>query len=954
MGRTLSSDSANVTALPASPTGFTAGDYVYRTTAGYGAVPNAALATGMFDFGAIPSPVYSATATTSNELTYVEQLGGSQGSQVAAQLTNSNIVYAYATTTSFGSAATVNFRIETTSGTPVVAQTSTTMTANGTYGVSVIALPAGGFAIVCTSVVSGSAYNLSIRFYNADGTVATGVLSAGATITGLSTSTSRLKIQALTDGSVVIGYINNTTFELRKVTTAGFDATFGTSGVVTVVTRASATQYWDFITDSSNNIQVIFANATTAITMRRYNSSGVQQTTSNVSPLVGVQAAAIVLSSDGTIRGILQDSTGITTITWNGTTAALGTRIITSATPPGAGVLGAFAQGASGGYVVFYNAFISGSSGAFGLFFQAFSSSNIALAAATRVNSASAVNYRNQLTPIVVSGNTRVYFGVFQANAVGYTLDASSTASPMGIVYFAYSNTTYALVGVPTVNYNFGSQGPFSLGTYMRGVSTAATARFTIATTGTYGTTTNTLGATLIPKTSLDSGNAAFRIILAPLPNGEFVAVWVRHNTGETFISKYSVTGVLQVGPVSVGTGGGGNGRFSISVATFANGNILVTYNDATLTTLRFRIYTPSLTVVTSGDIDTGDYAIVSNAPVACASFGDGDHIAVLYNDSSGYLRVKCVQSTGTVTARLGTGLSFTTPWAQPQVIGFKSNAFAIAAFANDSSNSVYGCFYRKTGATTFVSGASSNFNNTMNNIGNAFLAGSPIATPGTAAYYIGANSGATAYKLISLNPLSNTNTLLSICDTTGLFSGLSLGGSYAATVGYTATGLPVLVANRAATSFLTLSVFTSPMDGNNAFTSGVTTTQATSSSSVNVSAIPHIGDAILIGYIDSNNFPAFTSIVASPFTVNTTLTAGTDISTSTLTLTPETGYSLQGISVTAAASGNSGLVQGRGTAALNSNYSAATPATTFDFRNPLTFGTNGLVIGRTVIMGNN
>jgi hypothetical protein len=946
MGRTLSGDSANVINLPASTTGFTAGDYVYRTTSGYGAVPNAALATGFFDPGALPTPVYSATATTSNELTYVEQLGGSQGSQVAAQLTNGNIVYAYATTTSYGSAATVNFRIETTAGVPVVAQTSTTMTAFGPFQVSVVALPAGGFAIVSTPTVSASAFNLTTRFYNADGTVATGVLSAAATITGNTTTTSRLKIQSLTDGSIIIGYINSNIFELRKVTTTGFDATFGTSGVTTVATRTSATQYWDFITDGSNNIQIIVAIGPTQVVMRRYNSSGVQQTTSTVSSLVGVQAAAIVISSSGTIRGILQDSTGITTLTWDGTTAALGTRIITSTTPPAAGALGAFAQGASGGYVVFYNAFISGSSGAFGLFFQAFDSSNVALATATRVNSASAINYRNQFVPIVVSGNTRIYFGVFQANAVAYNL--SSNSSPIGIAYFAYSNTTYALVGVPTINYNYGLIGPFALGAYARGASTAAIAKFTIATTGTYSGTT-ALGTTLIQKTLVDGNNATNRLSLAPLPNGEFVAVWNRSG-GAAFISKYSVTGVLQVGPVTVGTGGGG---VHASVATFANGNILVTYADATTSTLRFRIYTPSLTVVSSGDIDTA-VSIPTGAPVTCASFGDGDHIAVSFQDTSNYIQVKCVRSTGTVTAAFGSGLSATTSWTQAQVIGFKSNAFAITAFAADGSNSIYGMVVRKTGATSFIAGSSPVIGTNFSGISGAPCVGSPIATPGTAGYYIGGGVSSNQYRLISINPISNTASQLSVAETSGTFSGLSLTNTYGATVGYTATGIPVLVANRGTTAFLTLSAFTMPLDGNNISTFGVTTTLPTAGSVNSVTAIPHIGDAILIGYCDSNNYPAFVSIVASPITTTTTLTTGVDASFSSLNLTPEAGYSLQGISLTAAASGSSGLVQTRGTAVLNSNYSAATPTTFFDFRNPITTGTNGTVVGRTVTMGNN
>lgn len=951
MGRTLSSDSASVIALPASPTGFTVGDYVYQTTSGYGAVPNAALATGNFNLGAVASPDYEVTATTSNELTYVEQLGGSQGSQVAAQLTNGNIVYAYATgsASTYANPATVNFRIETTAGTSVVAQTSTTMTTQGPFNVGVVALPAGGFCIVASSPTgSNSSFGLSARFYNADGTAATAVLNSGLTIS-TSAVTNRLKLQALSDGSVILGYFvpNNAAF--RKVTTAGFDATFNSSGVYNAAVGTTVRQNWDFIVDGSNNIHIIFTSATANAQIARLNSVGQQQSSSAVTTLTGVAAVAIVLGSNGTIRGIVQDSTGITTLTWDGTTAAVGTRIITSSTPPGGGALGAFAQGASGGYVVFYNAYIGGTS-AIGLFFQAFSSADAALATATRVNSAIAINYRNQLTPIVVSGNTRVYFGVFQANAISYAM--ASSAVPMGIAYFTYSNTTYALVGAPTVGFNYGDQGPFALGEYMRGVSTAATARFTVATTGTYPINVP-LGTALIPKTLVDGNQTVIKLALAPLPNGEFVAVWVRNDTYVTLISKYSATGVLQVGPVTVSAVGTGNAPLTASVATFANGNILVTYSDATATTVRFRIYTPSLTVVTSGDIDTAAMLNQTPTPVTCASFGDGDHIAVLFRDSSNYMQVRCVQSTGTVTARLGVGLTSQTAWYQPQIIGFKSNAFTIAA-VDASTTVVRGFSVRKTGPTSFLGSAEFTIGASFSSIGNTTCVGSPIATPGTAGFYISGNTDGAAYRIISVNPLFSESNQLSIANTSGTLSGYTIGTASSGTIGYTATGLPVIVASRGATANVTLSAFTNPMDTGSANTAGVTTALATSGSQVAVTAIPHIGDAILIGFIDDSNRAAFTSIVASPFTVSGTLTAGTDISTSTLSLLPQAGYSLQGISLTAAASGSMGLVQTRGTAALNSNYSASTPATNFDSRNPTTFGISGTIIGRTVIMGNN
>ena len=410
------------------------------------------------------------------------------------------------------------------------------------------------------------------------------------------------------------------------------------------------------------------------------------------------------------------------------------------------------------------------------------------------------------------------------------------------------------------------------------------------------------------------------------------------------------------VGPVTVSSTGSVNGTFFTTVATFANGNILVTYTDTSANTLRYQIYNSSLTVVTSGSIDTAVSSGGTNY-VSSTSFGDGSHVAVGFLDNTNFIQVRAVKSDGTVTARLGPGLTATTDWKYPQVIGLKSSAFVLAAYNNDTSNNVYSYVVRQTGASSFLAAASSTIQGsasfgTSNNNMNV----NPIPSPGTTAYFLGVDTGPSAYRLISMNPLINTGNQTDVQSFGGSFSGLSLsGGATPATIGYTALGTPVIVAAR--TAVLALSPFTPPMNGSSDITTAaitITTVSTYTGTSGGISAIPHIGEAILIGYLDSNQYPAFTSIAAMPFTTNATLTAGTDISTSTLVLTPEGGYSLQGISVTAAASGSSGLVQTRGTAALNSNYSAATPATLFDFRNPLTFGTNGMVIGRTVIMGNN
>jgi hypothetical protein len=220
--------------------------------------------------------------------------------------------------------------------------------------------------------------------------------------------------------------------------------------------------------------------------------------------------------------------------------------------------------------------------------------------------------------------------------------------------------------------------------------------------------------------------------------------------------------------------------------------------------------------------------------------------------------------------------------------------------------------------------------------------------------------STASALTITNINPGANAASQLNYIGLPAPFTGSTNASGWGAATGYTGAGTPVVVSNRNTSgSLLTLAPI-----GNSTFATGtnlsavsaITTALSTNIVGVNpvISAIPHIGEAVLIGYSDNNQCPAFVSIAALPFTVSFTLTAGTDVSATTLSLTQDTGYSLQGISITAAASGSSGLVQTRGTAALNSNYSAATPATLFDFRNPIASGASGTVIGRTVIMGNN
>jgi hypothetical protein len=725
------------------------------------------------------------------------------------------------------------------------------------------------------------------------------------------------------------------------VTTAGFDATFGTSGVSAIGVFNNNSKSWDFLVDASNEIHVIFRTAATDVVMRRYSAAGIQQTTSTVTTTSG-RAVAIARSSDNVIRGFLQRSTGVFIVTWDGATAALGAQIITIAVDVVGGAMEAFAQGASGGYVVLYSDFISGTVTSC-LFFQAFDSSNTPLAAATRANGLVTATYRMQFTPIVVSSNTRVYFGVFQLNETS----TGTYATPMGVAYFAYNNTTFALVGAPSATVPNFLVGPFALGSYNRQTSTPNTASFSVSSTGNY-TTNYTAGTLLIQKTLVDGAFSSTRVVLAPLPNGEFVVAWVRSSGALTRISRYSSDGALIAGPVTVATGGGAE---SCGVAVFANGNILVTHNVSSA--LSFTILTPALAVVTSGTISAASYTADNSVPVAVASFGIGNHIAVGFrNTTTVNYSVAVVRDNGTVTSIVSLTLPVRPVFGQ--IVPFKSSGFAVIATDNGTDNTsvMQACIVRQTGTTTFSAGSPSNYTAIFSPAN--FVAGStPTPSSGNVAYVISATgaSGAYQYSLGTINPRFNTSTQFPNGNFTGSPFANTVDSASGLTIGYTASGMPVAVSNaRTGSQFIAVQPINSSSSGNGFSANGAfTTTLATQGSTRGPSVISHVGEAVLISYSDSDGYPAFVSVAAAPFSVSTPLTAGVSISTSTLTLTPNSGYTMRGVSLTSAASGSAGLVQTSGVATLSSSYSAVTPATRYDFTNPITNGVRGVVVGRSV-----
>jgi hypothetical protein len=112
-------------------------------------------------------------------------------------------------------------------------------------------------------------------------------------------------------------------------------------------------------------------------------------------------------------------------------------------------------------------------------------------------------------------------------------------------------------------------------------------------------------------------------------------------------------------------------------------------------------------------------------------------------------------------------------------------------------------------------------------------------------------------------------------------------------------------------------------------------------------------GHNVLFVLLNSGQQITYCVINPTAYTYSTTLTAGVTPSNTTA-ISAAKGFSLMGVSSTAAPANGQGTVVINGPAQLNSNYSASTTGQNFDFRNPVTFGVSGVISGRNVnLIGN-
>jgi hypothetical protein len=964
MGRSLSTPALNAgVSTVASATGFAAGDYVYQMqTNASGTIPAGALATGTFDYNGISSSINPTSSTNNGNLNYVELNGGSTGGQAAAKLNNGNIVLVYCKNTPSLYLKIPYFKIVDSTGATVVAETAvSTATVGGKNSVSVCVLPNNNF-VVCFSysaAAAASPFQLAYRIFQENGTVVTAAIIGSVSFTSNTASSgSLIKIKPRSDNSFIMMAYDGKTVRFQAANAAGFLATFfaGAASYQKTLLSDNGGQYADFAIRSDNTIHIFYVLNQGQLSYDVLSSTGAVTATGNIGSVIqNIFCVSCTLMPSGSVNvfyyGI--DTTGcfIGGYSWNGTAATFIARVVsfTTALTPTFTFLNSYAQGGAGNFTLFYSHIDT--LGA--LTYQTFNSSGVVLSgsvARTIPSISYPLGQEMQLSVFDIGSETRAYM-TGRANSNG-----AATASFMlgylgGVFYFAYNSTSYNLNVLSTISYNYGNFGSIPLGAVVPASSTVIETAFTVAATGSYPQLV-TAGTNLVGKTTIFSETTG-AVGGTPLQNGNFAVSWLTSTNGNLYLRTYTPLGV-EVATIIVATGLP-TGTKACPVATFANGNFVLVYGSAA-TTLTYKIYNPSLTELFTGTVSANANFASNGSTFKTAAYGDCTQVAIVYQKDAGagfIYEVKEITSAGVLTTiftgAVGSAENF-------QLTPHKSNSFTI--WFRESPGGTfyyYGQSFYKTAPTSFTVGAALELPFGDKGL-NQFVSGPVAPGPSNNIFSVINNTSTSSNYIINTEPLYSGNYAQYnywITQASGYQFNFSTGHA----LGYSGNGAAVWATSRGSAGGFIYYINVRSLNLNNPFVatygngSVVNTGLQASGTNISMAVIPNVEGAVTIVYIDGSEFPAFFIPVIQNSYISKTFTAGTDVSSSKLMLTPERGYSLLGVAITAATAGSTGLVQTKGTATLNASYSAVTPYTPFDFRSSITNGVRGSVTGLTVTL---
>jgi hypothetical protein len=935
MGRSITTSTESAFLTVPTSIGFTAGDFVYNQTGGYGRISNTAVSTATFPIGISGCEALYYSTDNQAQMVWADYTGCSEYTNgTAVKLTNGNIVIPYAPNALQGTGTYPYFKVVDSAGAVVVAgtQVDTTNKVNpaATPVIGALALPNGGFVVFYRIEVSGPLYRPAFRVYNASGVAQTAVIidttvslsAAGAT------GTIELHAAARSDSSfVLVGYDSgsgNSFYRVYNGTTgatvySGTGGSVGNNfGVMDVVVRSDNS--WVMVQLSSSTISWQVRSATNTLSASSSYSTG--YTTAGVS--------AVLMAGD-TVRIFGMSTSAIGTALLTGTTMGAETALYSSANYIGlnGNPISAYSFDSGTKFVV-----TCGASGLNGTYTQAVGMACLVYSSAlTRLSPGSSPIPMGMFTP-----NTTMFSFI----EIGTTIRCYKSARPVqttattnamtgaGIVYAAIDKTTYLPVNQQSASYSLGNTSALAVSGYAQSVSTPSRAYFYAASTsGQSAVITQKqvfLAQTVVEAIACDSTQ------VISLSDGQFAYLYKYRDSPYTIkLALYDKTGT-QTNIVTVDSGA--NTVNGARMVLLSNGKIMVIYVRGS--SVLFKVYSSALAVLASGTIGTTSY-IAANAGISISPLGVAGRAVIGYRDANSYTRYAVCDDTGTVLTTNTVNTNFVT---SVFVCGSRTGNFVISGL----ETSLYwrASTYYLSGTNTYTNISATAYGSTVNSSPGIHLEPSPD----NAMIYAGGQSGAAAFATVDGCSAYLTSSVVT-------YSFSSTNNYSTIAIGHTANNVCVLFASRY--SDTSSNPYYKAFYTNNAnyYLNSTADVQLTGLSVAATngcpSIAPFIGDTCLLSVLNVSEYPTFYAFAPYASTQYDTITGGASVS-NPITLSPATRFSLVGVALTTAAAGSTGVIQIRGSAQINTGYQSFSTQS-FDFRNPTTLGVSGTVTARTVTL---
>lgn len=927
-----------VSAVVNSTAGFQAGDLVYNFGGDIQPVPNNYVGSATFPVN-IDLMAYTQNVTY-GEMQFPPVTNGYNGRGISysEKLTDGNIVIVYQAAMYQTGSRAVYFKVINENGTVVVPATAiaTSNTNAGTVGVC--ALSGGGFAVGWYATTGYPAYAI---FANPSGGSCAVVLAATQDATVNLNTVSWIQIAARPDGSWIFLTQDNSNNLRHKI----FSATGTQVYPWTTSVAVQSFQNYYFLVVRPNNTFVIFntqinnypqyicysATNTVAKTVATVATTGVSPTY--------VWGGATVLSTGDILLTYSQSNYLYrNTIDTSNVVSAQAQYSITANTnfiSPIPKVL------SSGNYLLNYLQTNGSTTESVSQItcFAIFNNSHVIQSTAGGNNITSMPSAAILTRSIVETTNFLHIFQTPQGNGTSFSGYESIQYSPRFMQWVKISPTTFQTVKTNTASTLVGNSGLQAVSGYARGGSTPTSAAFLASTTGTV-TTTTTNGAVVKSQATIDTSETCSSHDSAPLSDGTCL-IYYRGNTSNVVkLVVVASDGTLGT-PITLVTGiqtSANAGHYKIAV--LSNGKIAITYIDTSSRQV-LAVLSSTYSVESTFTITSGVTVNTSTSSVGIAALSGGRFV-LTYLDGSSYVKYRVYDSS--LTQLVGDTAVYTGNSANyyPAVAGLP-NGF-IVTHCNTTAGQMYGWAFEEYGTNLFQPTSNNTYGGTTYNtshkiitspagdVYDPFVAG--ISSLNLAAFYGGGGNG--NFSLQQFTSVSNINTY----------------GGLTGTV--TASGV-VATFSWQSTSQIYLWLTTA---GNGGQASSSTPAATLTVSQVGVStnyysSAPLRGNNVVVAFINGSSNLSYLVVNTFGATFSASLTAGVTPSNTTA-IGLSNGFSLMGVSSTAAPANGQGTVVINGPAQLNSSYSASTTGRSFNFQNPVTFGAAGTISGRNVnLIGN-